>query len=252
MKEPILKVEGLTKIYDSTIAVNSISFALYQGEILGIVGESGSGKSTLLGCLYFDITPTSGKAYLNKENRSIFELNSQEKRKLRNFNMGMVYQTPHLGLNFDITSGGNVAEKLLMANWRNYSDIRKRLTTLFERMELSLDRMDVFPSTLSGGMQQRIQIAKALANNPEVLFLDEPTSGLDLSVQARLLDLIKKIQQELKISTILVSHDLKVVRLLAERVLVMKEGRIVEAGLTDQILEDPQHPYTQLLVNSIL
>ena len=270
MREWMLKVEELTKIYGricpeclkstankcvscgSTIAVTSASFTLYQGEILGVMGESGSGKSTLVRSLYFDITPTLGEAYLNKERRNIFKFNSQEKRKLKNFNMGIVYQSPHLGLNFDISAGGNVAEKLLMANWRNYSNIRKRLIDLFKKTELPLNRMDDFPSTLSGGMQQRIQIAKALANNPEVLFLDEPTSGLDLSVQARLLDLIKKIQQELKISMILVSHDLGVLRLLADRVLVMKEGRIIESGLTDRILEDPQHRYTQLLVNSML
>ncbi|HDL10042.1 MAG TPA: ATP-binding cassette domain-containing protein [Candidatus Omnitrophica bacterium] len=270
MRDWILKVENLTKIYGdgcpnclksetnkcpfcrATIAVNSVSLTLYSGEILGIMGESGSGKSTLVRSLYFDIPPTFGEAYLNGEERNIFNFNSQEKRKLRNFNMGMVYQSPYRGLNFEITAGGNVAEKLLMANWRSYSNIRRRLIDLFEKTELPLNRMDDFPATLSGGMQQRIQIAKALANNPEILFLDEPTSGLDLSVQARLLDLIKKIQQELKISIILVSHDLGVIRLLADRVLVMREGRIIESGLTDQILEDPQHPYTQLLVNSML
>jgi putative phosphonate transport system ATP-binding protein len=266
----LLKVENLTKVYGkscpaclestvnkcascgSIIALASASFTLYPGEILGVMGESGSGKSTLIRSLYFDIAPTFGEAYLNKERRNIFKLNSQEKRKLKNFNMGIVYQSPHLGLNFDISAGGNVAEKLLMANWKNYSNIRQRLIHLFEETELPLNRVDDFPSTLSGGMQQRIQLAKALANNPEVLFLDEPTSGLDLSIQARLLDLIKKIQRELKISMILVSHDLGILRLLADRVLVMKEGRIIESGLTDQILEDPQHQYTQLLVNSML
>ncbi|MCD6228133.1 MAG: ATP-binding cassette domain-containing protein [Candidatus Omnitrophica bacterium] len=270
MGDWILKVKNLTKIYGdgcskclesktnkcsfckATIAVNSVSLTLYRGEILGIVGESGSGKSTLVRSLYFDITPTLGEAYLNGEERNIFNFNSEEKRRLRNFKMGMVYQNPFLGLNFEITAGGNIAEKLLMASWRNYFDIRRRIKELFEKIEFPLNRMDDFPSTLSGGMLQRVQIAKALANNPEIIFLDEPTSGLDLSVQARLLDLIKKIQHEFKISMILVSHDLGVIRLLADRVLVMKEGRIIEAGLTDQILEDPQHPYTQLLVNSML
>lgn len=270
MRECSLKVAGLTKVYGSIcpecgkssankcaacgslLAVSSVSFTLYQGEILGVMGESGSGKSTLVRSLYFDIPPTFGEAFLCRESRNIFQLNSQEKRKIKCFTLGMVYQSPHLGLNFDISAGGNVAEKLLMANWRNYSGIRERIIYLLEKTELPLDRMDDFPATLSGGMQQRIQIAKALANNPQVLFLDEPTSGLDLSVQARVLDLIKNIQQELKISMILVSHDLGVLRLLADRVLVMKEGKIIESGLTDQILEDPQQPYTQLLVNSML
>lgn len=273
MEKWIIKVKDLIKIYGlkcpeclkqqsnkcsvcgSIIAVNSASFTLNQGEILGIVGESGSGKSTLVRSLYFDIIPTSGSAYLynfDKGKTNIYNLNSQNKRKLKNFNMGMVYQNPHLGLNFEITGGGNVAEKLLMANWRNFSDIRTHVEALFEKTELPVNRMDDLPRTLSGGMQQRIQIAKALANNPEILFLDEPTSGLDLSVQARLLDLIKNIQQELKISIILVSHDLEIIRLLANRTFVMKHGKIIESGLTDQILEDPQHPYTQLLVNSML
>lgn len=272
MDEAILKVENLTKIYgkgcnrcfestsnkcslcDSIIAVRNVSFPLYKGEILGIMGESGSGKTTLLKCLYFDVIATFGEVYLNNNGKSldIFKFTQQTKRRIKNFNMGMVYQNPRLGLNFDITSGANVAEKLLMAEWRNYSSIRQRISELFQKIELHLDRIDDLPSTLSGGMQQRVQIAKALANNPDIVFLDEPTSGLDVSVQARLLDLIKKIQRDLTISMIIVSHDLRILQLLADRILVMKEGRIVESGLKDQILEDPQHPYTQLLVSSIL
>jgi len=192
MGDWILKVKNLTKIYGdgcskclesktnkcsfckATIAVNSVSLTLYRGEILGIVGESGSGKSTLVRSLYFDITPTLGEAYLNGEERNIFNFNSEEKRRLRNFKMGMVYQNPFLGLNFEITAGGNIAEKLLMASWRNYFDIRRRIKELFEKIEFPLSRMDDFPSTLSGGMLQRVQIAKALANNPEIIFLDEP------------------------------------------------------------------------------
>jgi len=112
--------------------------------------------------------------------------------------------------------------------------------------------MDEPPQNFSGGMQQRVQIAKALSNSPLILFLDEVTTGLDLSVQARVLDLLRTLQRELRLSMIAVSHDLGVIRLLTARTLVMKHGRIVEAGLTDQILEDPQHPYTQLLVNSQL
>ena len=112
--------------------------------------------------------------------------------------------------------------------------------------------MDALPRSLSGGMQQRIQIAKALANNPPLVLLDEVTSGLDVSVQARVLDLIRELQRERGISMIVVSHDMGVIRLLADRTLVLKNGRVVERGLTDQILEDPQHPYSQLLVHSTL
>jgi len=112
--------------------------------------------------------------------------------------------------------------------------------------------MDDFPRNFSGGMQQRVQIAKAMANNPELLLLDELTTGLDVSVQAQIMDLIKEIQRDTNIAMVLISHDLRVVRLLSQRILVMKNGRIVEQGLTDQILEDPQHEYTQLLVNCIV
>jgi len=164
--------------------------------------------------------------------------------------MGMVYQNPELGLLMDITAGGNIAEKLLAAKWRDVGKIRGRASGLLKRMEIPVLRMDEITQNFSGGMQQRVQIAKALANNPEILLLDELTTGLDVSVQARILDMIKEIQRELNIAILLVTHDLGVIRLMAERTIVMRNGRIIEAGLTDQILEDPQQEYTQLLVNS--
>jgi putative phosphonate transport system ATP-binding protein len=123
---------------------------------------------------------------------------------------------------------------------------------LFRRVELDLTRMDDLPGRFSGGMQQRVQLARALANSPALLLLDEPTGGLDVSIQARLLDLIRELSRDLRTAMLLVSHDLEVVRLLARRTLVMQQGRVVESGLTDQILEDPQEPYTQLLVHSML
>jgi putative phosphonate transport system ATP-binding protein len=127
-----------------------------------------------------------------------------------------------------------------------------RATNLLEHVNISHYRIKEPPKNFSGGMQQRVQIAKALSNNPPILLLDEVTTGLDLSVQANVLDLIKNIQRKLKISMIVVSHDLAVIRMLADRTIVMLNGRIVEKGLTDQILEDPQHPYTQQLVHSLL
>ncbi len=239
----------------SIVACHDVSFDLEEGEILGIVGESGSGKSTLVRCLYFDEEVTDGEAFLAAYGGgrvNLFAATAQKKRHVRNHLMGMVYQNPLLGIKPHFTAGGNVAEKLLTADIYNYAGIRTRAAALLTRTEIPRGRMDDFPAYFSGGMQQRVQIAKALANNPPLLFLDEITIGLDLSVQARVLDLVKEIQRELGIAMLAVSHDLGVIRMLADRTAVMKNGRIVELGLTDQILEDPQHRYTQLLVQSML
>lgn len=277
-KTTILRVKDLYKIYGpgcghcssstgpehgvnicsccgATVALHDIFFELHEGEILGVVGESGSGKSSIVRCLYFDQEPSGGEVYLRQYNDgrdNILQLPLTKQRYIRNHLMGIVYQNPVLGLRLNISSGGNIAEKLLAAEICHYDTIRQRGRKLLERTEIPVRYMDEKPKRLSGGMQQRVQIAKALANNPPLLLLDEVTTGLDVSVQARVLDLIKDLQQELKISMIVVSHDLGVIRLLANRTLVLKNGRIVEQGLTDQILEDPQHPYSQLLVHSML
>jgi putative phosphonate transport system ATP-binding protein len=236
-------------------ALKNVSLDLYEGEILGVVGESGSGKSTLVQCVYFDLAATSGEVYLRSYEHGgvdILSLPRNQKRYIRNHMMGMVYQNPIKGLRLRITSGANVAERLLEADVRSFGRIRARASELLTRTEIPSYYVDVVPRKLSGGMQQRIQIAKALANNPPVLLLDEVTSGLDVSVQARVLDLIKDLQDDLGISMIVVSHDMGVIRLLTDRTVVLKNGHIVEQGLTDQILEDPQDAYTQLLVHSTL
>jgi len=274
----LLKVEGLTKIYgtanansiektgplydsnicpetNAIVACADINFELFPGEVLGIVGESGSGKSTIVKMLYFDMEHADGSVFFNKEpyiGKNILKESNQSKRAIRNHLMGMVYQNPRDGLNFKFTSGGNIAEKLIMAGNYHVGTIRDKATNLLEKTEVPVLRLDDLPAHFSGGMQQRVQISKAIANHPPLLFLDEVTTGLDVSVQAKVLDLIRELQQELGIAMIVVSHDLSVIRMLTDRTLVMKNGRIVEQGLTDQILQDPQHPYTQLLVSSIL
>jgi putative phosphonate transport system ATP-binding protein len=237
------------------VACNNINFDLYPGEVLGIVGESGSGKSTLIQMLYFDMPATSGDVrfrHVDDGEANLLDFSSQRKRYIRNHLMGMVYQNPRDGLNFRFTAGGNIAEKLLMANVFHVGKIRGRASQLLTHTEVPVKRMDESPARFSGGMQQRVQIAKAIANDPPLLLLDEVTSGLDLSVQAKVLDLIRNLQQELGISMIVVSHDLGVIRMLTDRTMVLKHGQIVEQGLTDQILQDPQHGYTQLLVSSLL
>ena len=274
----LLRVRNLTKIYgepnentlnmtgplfnsnicpetDAIVACADISFDLYPGVVLGIVGESGSGKSTVVRLLYFDMEKTAGSAFLKPYNSglaNILEESNQKKRFIRNHLMGMVYQNPRDGLNFRFSSGGNIAEKLIMAGNMNVGQIRGRASELLEKTEVPVQRMDDRPSSFSGGMQQRVQISKAIANNPPLLFLDEVTTGLDVSVQAKVLDLIRELQQDLGIAMIVVSHDLSVIRMLTDRTIVLKDGRIVESGLTDQILQDPQHEYSQLLVSSLL
>jgi putative phosphonate transport system ATP-binding protein len=283
--ETLLEVKGVTKIFGpgcpacekmtghnheanicgncgSIVACRNVSIELYPDEILGIMGESGSGKSTLVRLLHFDMDVTAGEMFIHPETSeenvegfsgaNLFGMSAFKKRKIRNAMMGIVYQNPHMGLRMDVSCGGNIAEKLIDGGFRNIQSIRRRASELLEITEIPVGRMDDKPYTFSGGMQQRVQIAKALSTNPPILLLDEVTTGLDLSVQARVLDLIRNIQRELRISMIIVSHDLGVIRLLATRTIVMKHGMIVESGLTDQILEDPQHPYTQLLVNSQL
>lgn len=236
-------------------AANDVSLEVYRGEVLGIVGESGSGKTTLMRSLYMDIEPTGGSAFLTeyKNGRaSIWDASAAEKRMIKNNLMGMVYQNPVMGLRMDFTSAANIAEKIIAAGNRDAGKMTERASELLDAVEIPQSRMKDAPKYFSGGMQQRVQISKALANNPAILLLDEVTTGLDLSVQAKVLDLIRKIKAMYGISILLVSHDLAVIRMLADRTVVMLDGRIIESGLTDQILEDPQHEYTQQLVHSLI
>ncbi|GAB6987977.1 ATP-binding cassette domain-containing protein [Paenibacillus pini] len=246
---------NMCPVCGTIVACADVSLDVYPGEVLGIVGESGSGKSTLVKTLYFDEEPTAGEFYLRSYEDGVpnlYDLSSRKKRWVRNHQMGMVYQNPHLGLRLDHSAGGNIAEKLLMAGNYHVGSIRERAVQLLEKTDIPITRMDDLPRYFSGGMQQRVQISKAMANNPPLLLLDEVTTGLDVSVQANVLDLIREIQRELGVSMIVVSHDFSVIRMLTNRTIVMKNGRIVEQGLTDQIMEDPQHAYTQLLINSLL
>ncbi|HEY5583401.1 MAG TPA: ATP-binding cassette domain-containing protein [Ruminiclostridium sp.] len=239
----------------SVWACKDVSLEVFPNEVLGIVGESGSGKSTLMKSLYFDTEPTYGEAFLKQYKngtKNIWDSSSSQQRLIKNNIMGMVYQNPILGLRMDYSSAANIAEKIIAAGSRNAGKMTARAIELLDAVEILTSRMSEAPKKFSGGMQQRVQISKALANNPSLLLLDEVTTGLDLSIQAKVLDLIRKIKAKYNISILLVSHDLAVIRMLADRTIVMLDGKIVESGLTDQILEDPQHAFTQQLVHSMI
>ncbi len=252
---PLLQVSHLTKRYGARIGCADVSFDLYPGEVLGIVGESGSGKSTLLNCLAGHLPPDDGEVIFDTRvdgPKDTLTMSEPERRMLGRTDWAFVHQNPRDGLRMNVSAGGNVGERLMAVGARHYGQIRSKALNWLEKVEIAADRIDDRPKAFSGGMQQRLQIARNLVTGPRLIFMDEPTGGLDVSVQARLLDLMRGLVRSLGISAIVVTHDMGVVRLLADRLMVMKDGHVVETGLTDQVLDDPQHAYTQLLVSSVL
>ncbi len=252
---PLLSARGLSKRYGARIGCEEIDLDLHEGEVLAIVGESGSGKSTLLGLMSTQLESTTGSlAYRRRDGLSVEldKLSEMERRILLRTEWGFIQQDARLGLRMNVSAGGNVGERLMAVGWRHYGQIRSEAQDWLARVEISADRMDDAPTTFSGGMRQRLQIARNMVTKPRLVFMDEPTGGLDVSVQARLLDLIRSLVALTGLSIVIVTHDLAVARLLSHRIAVMRQGRIVEIGLADQVLEDPQDPYTQLLVSSVL
>lgn len=253
--EPLLTMRAISKRYGEVRALHNVDAKVYPGEVMGIVGESGSGKSTLLRMMNLEDTPDRGDYRLRLPERAdgnLFELSRYERRMLCARHIGIVYQNPHLGLLMRHSSSGNVAERLLIAGERSFEVLRGKAREALDASEFPLARMDARPIELSGGMQQRVQLAKAIALEPALLLLDEPTTGLDVSVQALVLDTLKRLQRDRRITMVLVSHDLGVIRTMADRVMVMRHGEVVEQGLADQVFQDPQHPYTQQLVHAKL
>ncbi len=252
--DPILIAKNVTKHYGERIGCEDVSFSLWPGEVLGIVGESGSGKSTLLRCLAGIDRPTSGEILFRHEGEpiSLFNIPEPTRRKLMRTEWGIVHQNPRDGLRMDVSAGGNVGERLMDRGDRHYGKIRRSAMEWLTRVEINEDRIDDRPRQFSGGMQQRLQIARVLVPEPRLVFMDEPTGGLDVSVQARLLDLLRVLVRDLGIAAVIVTHDLAVARLLTDRLMVMKGGYVVEEGLTDQVLDDPHHAYTQLLTSAVL
>ena len=254
-EQPVLRVSGLSKRYGDRIAVEDAAFEVYPGEVLAVVGESGSGKSTLLNCVSAQLKPDAGRVeFLTRHEGmvEIFAMSESQRRFIARTDWGFVHQNAEDGLRMHVSAGANVGERLMALGQRHYGELRREAVDWLSRVEVDATRIDDLPASFSGGMRQRLQIARNLVTRPRLIFMDEPTSGLDVSGQARLLDLLRTLTRGLSLSAIIVTHDLAVARLLAHRMLVMKNGRIVETGLTDQVLDDPQHPYTQLLVSSVL
>lgn len=253
--QPLLTVDNLSKTYHSLRACDRISFDLYPGQVLGIIGESGSGKSTLLNAIAGQIPVDAGEmTYCDRRGQPINlrTLPEVHHRKLMKTEWGFVQQNPRDGLRMTVTAGANIGERLLDVGERHYGNIRAEAIEWLSQVEIPHSRMDDLPSTFSGGMQQRLQLARILVTQPRLVLMDEPTGGLDVSVQAKLLDLMRSLVRTLHLSVILVTHDIGVVRLLAHRLMVMQNGQVVETGLTDQVLDDPHHPYTQQLVSATL
>jgi putative phosphonate transport system ATP-binding protein len=253
--DTLLSARGLTLSFGHIPALVEVDVDLWPGEMLAIVGESGSGKTTLLNVLSGRIAPQAGAVWYRDPSGRLHDVHAMPPPALRTLHRsdwGFVHQDPKQNLRMNVTAGGNVGERLMAQGARHYGDIRSQALEWLRQVEIDADRIDDLPRTFSGGMLQRLQIARTLVTHPRLVFMDEPTGGLDVSVQARLLDLIRTLVARLAIAAVLVTHDIAVARLLAHRIAVMQRGRVVETGLTDQVLDDPQHPYTQLLVSSVL
>ncbi|HTI02561.1 MAG TPA: phosphonate C-P lyase system protein PhnK [Acidisoma sp.] len=255
MTVPLLEAHELDLRFGAIRALDRVNLSLWPGEVLAIVGESGSGKSSLLHVLSGQGAPDAGRVLYRDPagaQHDVHAMPAPHLRALHRSDWGFVHQNPRDALRMTVSAGGNVGERLMAQGARHYGDIREIATDWLRQVEIDPSRIDDLPRTFSGGMLQRLQIARTLATHPRLVFMDEPTGGLDVSVQARLLDLIRSLVSRLGLAVLLVTHDIAVARLLAGRIIVMRRGQVVETGLTDQVLDDPQHPYTQLLVSSVL
>lgn len=258
MSEPVIRVEHLKKFFpvkgrlfeekQYVKAVNDISFSIGKGETLGIVGESGCGKSSLGRTVLKVYQPDSGHIYFN--GTDITKLNEKQMHPYRK-KMQMIFQDPYASLNPRFTVGETIAEPMEIYQMYDPKERMERVQQLMETVGLKPDHIRRYPHEFSGGQRQRIGIARTLALNPEFIVCDEPFSALDVSIQAQIINLLEKIQDERKISYIVVAHDLNAVRHISHNIGVMYLGHLVEIGPAAEVYQNPKHPYTKALISSI-
>jgi oligopeptide transport system ATP-binding protein len=257
---PLLTVEKLTVSFDTYAgeveAVRDVSFTLNRGEVLAIVGESGSGKSVTIQSL-LGLVPTpparlkSGSAKL--DGVDLLATNEAALSRIRGKRISIVFQDPMTALNPSMTIGAQITEVLFQHATIGRANAKARAVELLGLVGIPqpAERFSQYPHQFSGGMRQRIAIAIAIANNPEILLADEPTTALDVTIQSQIIQLIRRIRADFGMSMILITHDLGLVAGIADRILVMYAGRVVEEGSTDQIFYEPQHPYTLGLLGAV-
>ncbi len=252
--QPVLSLRDVTIEYPKRgrvpafVAAKGISLDIYPGEILGLVGESGSGKTTI-GRAAIGLLPIK-EGTISVAGNDISKASLKDLQKIRK-HTGIVFQDPASSLNPRLPIGESIGEPLFLAKVAKGDELNKMVEDLLDKVELPRSYRNRYPHELSGGQRQRVGIARALALNPDILIADEPTSALDVSIQARFLDLLQEIQQELKFACLFISHDIAVVEILAHRIAVMQHGRLVEVGDRDQVLRNPQDPYTQRLLSAV-
>ncbi|OCB01373.1 ABC transporter ATP-binding protein [Acidithiobacillus ferrivorans] len=240
---------GLLRQSQGTVhALSDISFGLEQGQTIGLIGESGSGKSTLGRAILHLVRPSAGEVHLNGTN--LTALTEKQIRPYRQ-QMQMVFQDPFDSMNARMTVGQIIMEPLLLQHIGRAGERRQKAEALLERMGLDRRAMNRYPGQYSGGQRQRMAIARALTTEPQLLVLDEPTSGLDVSMQARILNLLRDLQNEMGLSYVFISHDLGAVSYLAQRVIVLYLGRVVEIAPTRTLISSPAHPYTASLMDAL-
>lgn len=255
---PLLEVKGLKKYFAvrnplgrmeaQVKAVNDVSFQLYAGQTFGLVGESGCGKSTAGRTLLRLIEPTKGQAFY--QNKDIFQLSGKELRNIRQ-DLQMVFQDPYSSLNPRKRVGSILEEPLKIHRIGTKEERTERVMDILDKVGLRIDHYYRYPHEFSGGQRQRIGLARALIVNPKVIICDEPVSALDVSIQSQIINLLQRLQGELKLSYLFIAHDISVIRHISDRIGVMYLGKIVEVAPTESLFSEPLHPYTQALLSAV-